>query len=84
MGDFVSSQAITPRWLKLRDACKYAAIGKLRLKSLAQAGEVAGHPDPDSARGDWIFDRLSLDRYRESQMGAVHVAALEIEKRFNL
>jgi len=68
----------------MKDACRYAAIGKDRLKTLAQEGKVTGRPDPESGRGDWIFDRLSLDLYRECQMGAPHLAALEIQKRLGL
>ena len=68
MGDFIS-QKIQPRWLKLRDACTYSAMGKGRIKALAQEGQITGFPDPESARGDWIFDRLSLDAYRENQAG---------------
>jgi len=55
------------RWLKLNDAAYYASIGKHRLIELAQDGKIKGFRDPDSKRGDWIFDRKSLDTYRESQ-----------------
>ena len=58
-----------PRWLPLKAAAKYSAIGRHRLKSLARDGAIAGFPDPDSGRGDWIFDRLSIDKYREAQAG---------------
>jgi hypothetical protein len=57
-----------PRWLKLGDAAKYAAIGKHRLIALAKNGKVRGFQDTDSGRGDWIFDRHSLDAYREGQI----------------
>lgn len=55
------------RWLKLKAAARYAAIGKHRLIELSRSGVVRGFQDPDSLRGDWIFDRLSLDAYREGQ-----------------
>ncbi len=45
----------------------YSAIGKQRLISLAQDGHIKGFQDPDSGRGDWIFDRLSIDAYREAR-----------------
>jgi hypothetical protein len=64
----------SPRWLKLKQACLYSAIGKKRLKQLAESGDVVGFHDPDSKRGDWIFDRISLDEYRLGQ-------ANEIEKK---
>jgi len=60
----------TARWLKLKEATKYGAIGKGRLIELARSGVIKGAPDPDSKRRDWIFDRLSIDSYRESQMPA--------------
>ena len=55
------------RWLKLKAATRYAAIGKHRLIELSRSGVVRGFQDPDSRRGDWIFDRMSLDAYREGQ-----------------
>lgn len=58
---------IQPRWLSLRDAAQYAAVGKKRLVELALAGKVKGFQDPDSKRHDWIFDIFSLDAYREGQ-----------------
>lgn len=61
---------ITPRWLKLKAAAAYSSLGRKRLKKLAQEGKIIGAPDPESGRGDWIFDRLSLDEYRENQVGS--------------
>ena len=58
----------TARWLKLKEATKYGAIGKARLIELARSGVIKGAPDPDNKRRDWIFDRLSIDAYREGQM----------------
>ena len=59
------------RWLSLKEACAYAHVGRERLKQLAREGRVKGCPDPDNKRRDWIFDRLSLDAYREGQMPSV-------------
>lgn len=59
---------LTPRWLKLKEATRYGAIGKGRLIELARSGVIKGAPDPESKRRDWIFDRLSIDAYREGQM----------------
>lgn len=55
------------RWLKLKDAIKYSAIGRDRLKQLARNGVIIGFHDTDNARHDWIFDRLSIDSYRLTQ-----------------
>jgi len=56
------------RWLSLKEASSYANIGGKRLKFLALDGIIRGCKDPDSGRGDWIFDRESIDGYRLSQM----------------
>lgn len=61
------------RWIKLREATKYSAIGKARLISLALSGVIRGAKDTDSKCGDWIFDRLSLDEYREAQMSHTYI-----------
>lgn len=59
---------MSPRWLNLKEATKYGKIGKTRLISLARSGVIKGAQDPDSKRGDWIFDMFSIDAYREAQM----------------
>ena len=56
-----------PRWLKLRQAAAYSAIGEKRLIDLAASDLIVGYKDPNSKRNDWIFDRISIDRYREAQ-----------------
>jgi len=68
------------RWLKLKEAAEYSSIGKQRLIAYAKEGHIKGFKDPDSKRGDWIFDRLSLDQYRESQSinPTIHQKALAI------
>ena len=55
---------IQPRWLKLKQAAAYSGIGQKRLKSLATDGDIIGYSDQDSGRGDWIFDKESIDEYR--------------------
>lgn len=69
---------IDPRWLKLRDASRYASISKGRLIQLALDGRVRGGRDPGE-RGDWIFDRLSLDAYREESMPGDEPTARALE-----
>ena len=58
--------AMHPRWMKLKDATRYSAIGKTRLIGYAKSGAVDGFQDPDD-RNAWVFDRLSIDSFRESQ-----------------
>lgn len=78
VADKIIIKQVSPRWLKLKDASNYSAIGQRKLKLLAQEGKIRGFQDTDSLRGDWIFDKLSLDEYRESQMGDEHQKAIEI------
>jgi len=61
------------RWIKLKEATEYSNIGKARLIKLAVSGVIRGAQDPDSKRGDWIFDRLSIDEYRDAQMTHVGI-----------
>lgn len=72
------------RWLKLKDACDYTGLGQHRIKALARQGVIVGTQDPASRRGDWVFDRLSLDSYRQAQMDVAHQAALDLAKRLGL
>jgi hypothetical protein len=69
------------RWLKLRDAATYSGIGKHRLIYLAESGKIQGFQDPDSGRHEWIFDKLSIDQYRENQSGRIKQKALAIMGR---
>ena len=46
---------------------------------LAEEYKMRGFSDPDINRGDWFFDRLSIDKYRERQ--ALHYKILELEIR---
>ena len=69
-----------PRWMPLKMASHYGNIGIKRLKQLAADGSVRGFKDPDSGRGDWVFDKLSIDKYREMQTPqiAARTKALEL------
>lgn len=65
-----------PRWLRLADAVQYSGLSKGRLKEMALAREIVGGQDPGDRRGrdsegTWIFDRLSIDRWRLNQLGEV-------------
>lgn len=71
MPHVLTSREIPPRWLKKRAAAEYAGIGVRRLVALAQAGLVVGFKDKTTSRGDWVFDRYSLDRFRAEQYQSV-------------
>ena len=58
---------VDKKWLKAGAAARYSSIPKKRLVKLAYEGKIKGFPDSDNKRGDWIFDRDSLDLYRVGQ-----------------
>lgn len=60
----LAAENISPRWIKLIPATKYSSIGKDRLKALAKKGVIIGFSDPDNKRGDWLFDKESIDNYQ--------------------
>ena len=55
--------SLQPRWLKPIAASKYSSLGIARLKTLVASGKIIGFKDPESLRGDWIFDKVSIDEY---------------------
>jgi hypothetical protein len=60
---------LNARWLKLKPAAQYSSLGEHRLKDLAARRVIRGFKDPDSKRGDWLFDKESIDAYRMRQAG---------------
>ena len=75
------------RWLSLKQAAEYSGIGRKRLILLAKQGHIKGYQDPDTRRHDWIFDRLSIDAYRERQIPATKTPkqkALDILKTISV
>ncbi len=68
-------EPIQPRWLRLADAVRYSGLSKGRLKELALAREIVGGQDAGDRRGGgegtWVFDRVSIDRWRADQLGGV-------------
>ena len=54
--------------MRIRPASKYSSLSLRRLKVLASEGKITAGKNTDDTRGGMIFDRLSLDAYRESQM----------------
>jgi len=66
-----------PRWLNIKNAICYSGMGRDRLKKLAVAGEIKGFQDIED-HDKWIFDRLSLDQYRENQAGNIELKAIAL------
>ena len=46
-----------------------------RLKKLAINGDIKGYQDKQSGRGDWIFDRKSIDEYRLKPLMEINLQA---------
>ncbi len=53
---------INQRWLTMAEACQYAKISKNTLMKCIHSGDVRA----SKRHGKWIVDRLSIDRYYES------------------
>lgn len=66
-GKLTDLERIEPRWLTLKEAAHYSAIGEARLVYMAKSGAIKGFQDQGDGRRGWIFDRLSINAYRESQ-----------------
>jgi hypothetical protein len=69
------------RWMRLKEAARYASIGEKRLIKLASdegGRKIVGCKDSDSGLNEWIFDRHSIDAYRQSQM---QIDRAEVDKR---
>ena len=70
------------RWMSTSQAIEYSRIGKNRLKKLASEGKISGYQDVDNGRGDWIFDRCSIDKYRLSPLEASRSKKKQIIAKF--
>ena len=55
------------RWMKLKQAVLYSSIGELDIVRLAKENQIVGFQDQHLKTKPWIFDRKSIDRYREKQ-----------------
>ncbi len=76
----IAERIITPRWMTIKQAAAYSNIGQKRLKSLADTGEIAGYQE-DTGRGDWIFDKDSIDEYRSRPLAETNVRFQKILDR---
>jgi len=68
------------RWLNIKKAMSYSGLGRDRLKKLASAGDIKGFTDPGD-HDKWIFDRLSLDAFRETQANNIELKAIALMGR---
>jgi hypothetical protein len=74
----IAERIASPRWMKLTAAVKYSSYSRAKLIELAERRDIVGYPDPDSNRGDWIFDKESIDEYRLSHFYGTREKALSI------
>ena len=59
----IKESAIQVRYMTLKQASIYSGIGQKKLIELAQKGLIRGKRREDISRGDWSFDKESIDRY---------------------
>ncbi|WP_022666577.1 hypothetical protein [Desulfospira joergensenii] len=74
----LSERIVTPRWLKLAAAKQYSSYSRTTLLKLAKENLIVGFQDPNSKRGDWKFDKQSIDEYMISQVVGERHKALSI------
>lgn len=74
----IAERIVSPRWMKLIAASQYSGYSRAQLLKLAKKKLVIGYQDPDSKRGDWIFDKQSIDEYRISHVVGERHKALSI------
>lgn len=78
LATMIADRMASPRWMKLSAAVKYSSYGRAKLIDLAECKKIIGYQDPDSQRGDWIFDKESIDEYRLSHYYTGKQKALSI------
>ncbi len=74
----IAERIATPRWMKLTAAVQYSGYSRAQLLKLTKRRDITGYQDPDSDRGDWIFDKESIDEYRMSHVYSSRQNALSI------
>ena len=74
----LSERILTPRWLKLKYAIHYSGYSRAQLLKLAEKKLIIGFQDPNSKRGDWRFDKQSIDEYMISHVVNERHKALSI------
>lgn len=74
----IAERITAKRWMKLSAATMYSSYSRSKLLELAERKDIIGYQDPDSLRGDWIFDKESIDDYRLSHVFAGREKALSI------
>lgn len=61
-----------PRWLKLKAAALYSGLGQKELIRLARKRKIDGFQDTELKTKPWLFDRISIDKYRALQIEQYH------------
>ena len=74
----IAERIVTPRWLKLKAAIQYSSYSRFQLLKLAEKKLIVGFQDPNSKRGDWRFDKQSIDEYMISHVVSERHKALSI------
>jgi hypothetical protein len=59
----IQNSLVPVRYMSLKQAAVYSGIGQKRLIQLAKEGKIKGQKRTELKRGDWSFDKESIDRY---------------------
>ena len=77
----VKDAAVPIRYMSLKQAAVYSGIGQKKLKELAKYRKIKGQRKADSARGDWSFDRESIDKYWNAPFDEIKTMAQNVFDR---
>ena len=59
----IQDSMVPVRYMSLKQASVYSGIGQKKLIHLAKKGHIRGQKRTDIPRGDWSFDKESIDKY---------------------
>ena len=59
----IQDSMVPVRYMSLKQASVYSGIGQKKLIDLAKMGKIRGKKRTDIPRGDWSFDKESIDKY---------------------
>ena len=77
----IKDSAVQVRYMTLKQASIYSGIGQKKLIELAQGGFILGKRRDDISRGDWSFDKESIDKYWHQPFGGRRVATQRVLDR---
>ncbi|WP_020588973.1 hypothetical protein [Desulfobacter curvatus] len=70
--------AVSVRYMSLKQAAIYSGIGQKQLIKMAEAGKIKGRKIKREKRAGWSFDRESIDEFWHQPWDEINVEARSI------